>query len=120
MTVHHPQRSIFFFFYIITPGVGGHFVRGTRFPRAYEQEFLSIIFYNLERSNDLGIRLSEDFVLFSDDTDVSPVIPNTNNSQRHTGNYFFPRSSVFPSVNITSNWIRNNIHLNMQFIVPNN
>lgn len=47
---------------------------------------ISIIFYNLERPNDFEIRLSKDFVLFSDDMDLSPVIPYTN--KRHTGNYF--------------------------------
>jgi len=108
MTVH-PQHSIF---YIIISGVSGHFVWGTLLVLAYEQqEFLSIIFYNLKRPNDFEIRLSKDFVLFSGDADVSPVIPNTNNSEIHRKLLFSMFVSIVPSVNITSNWIRKNIHL---------
>jgi len=103
---------VFFFYYYYFGGGRPFCVRDSiLLVFAYEQEFLSIIFYNLKRPNDFEIRLSKDFVLFSGDTDVSPVIPNTNNSQSHRKLLFLVFVSIVPSVNIMSNWIRNNIHL---------
>lgn len=53
----------------------------------------------------------KDFVLFSGDTDVSPVIPNTNNYRKDVQEITFPRDHryafIVPSVNIMSNWIQN-------------
>lgn len=123
MTVH-PKHSIFFYYYYFG-GERPFCVRDSiLLVFSYEQEFLSIIFYNLKKPNDFEIRLSKDFVLFLVDTDVSPVIPNTNNSQTHRKLLFPVFVSIAPSANIMSNWIRNNMYLYKKTVptipTPNN